>query len=109
MRRNGGGRGNVLAQDRGLERLEVDARIDPELLRERRACPVVRRERVRLPPGAIQRDHQEAPESFPERMPRDERLELVEQLRVPSQLEIGFDPRFEHVACAAPRVGLPPS
>ena len=97
MRRNGGGRGNVLAQNRGLERLEVDAGINPELLGERRPCPVVRPERVRLPPGAIERDHQEAPEPFPERVPRDERLELVEKLRVLSELEIGFDPRFEHV------------
>ena len=48
----------LLAQDRAVQPLERRARLDPELVDERPASIEIRLERLRLPSGAIEREHQ---------------------------------------------------
>ena len=49
-------------------------------------------QRIRLAPGAVQREHELAAEAFPKRVVGDEALELAEKLGVPTQLELRVDP-----------------
>ena len=85
----------ILLEDLPLERAQRRRRLDPELLVEQRAEVLERGERVRLPAGAIQRDHQPAPERLAERVARDEGLELGGGLDVAPEGEIGLDPLLE--------------
>ena len=57
--RPGGARfeGRVLGQDLLLQALQLGARLDPDLLDQRRARLVVGLERLRLAPGAIEGEH----------------------------------------------------
>ena len=48
----------VLVQDRPVQRLQLGARVDPELVHERRTCGGIGIERLGLPARAIEREHQ---------------------------------------------------
>ena len=78
-----------------MERLQLRARVDPELVHERRARGGVGVERLGLPAGAVEREHQLPAQSLPQRMLADERLELADELGVAATLEIGVEPRLE--------------
>ena len=56
--RAGSGQTRVLAQDLALEPLQLGAGLDPELLDEAGAGVRVRVERLRLPAGAVEREHE---------------------------------------------------
>ena len=86
----------LLAQDRAVERLELRAGFDPELLDERAARVAVRGERIGLPSRPVEREHQLRAQPLPQRMPRDERLQLGHEVGVDPELEIGGDPILEH-------------
>ena len=88
--------GPFLAQDRAVERLQLGAGLDPELLDERPARVVIRRERLRLAAAPVEREHQLAPEPLAQGLGTDEHLDLRDELGVRSQLEIGRDPLLEH-------------
>ena len=66
-----------------------------ERVDERLATCAVDLERLRLPPGAVEREHELAPRSLAERVGRDERGELLEDLRMPAESEVGLDPVLE--------------
>ena len=81
-----------MAEDLRLELPELGAGLDPELLDEARAGVLVRLESLCLASRALEREHQLAPERLAQRMLADERLELADDVAVPSQLEIRVDP-----------------
>ncbi len=85
----------VLAEDRGLELAELRAGVDAELLDERLARAAVGGERVRLPAGAVEREHQLRARPLAQGLRRDERLELRDELRMAPEREIGVDPLLE--------------
>ena len=85
----------VLAEDRALQLLQLAARLDPELLDEHAARVLVRGERLCLPPGAVEREHELAAQPLAKRRRRDERLELADEVGVPPGGEVGLDPVLE--------------
>ena len=74
-----------------MELLELGPGIEPELLDEGLPRSLVGGERVGLAPGAVEREHQLAPEPLAQRVARDEALELRHQLGVAAGLELGAD------------------
>ena len=61
-----------------LEPLQALARLEPELLGERKASLLVDLERLGLPVGSVEREHELAPEPFPQGMLGDERPQLAD-------------------------------
>ena len=85
----------ILIQDGGLQLAQVGPGLDPQLLCQDAPRALEGRQRVPLPAGAIQREHQLTPEPLSERMLGDERLELGDQLGRSARGEIGVDPVLE--------------
>ncbi len=85
----------VLAQDRRLELLQLGARVEAELLDEGLARIAVRRERIGLAPGAVEREHELPARPLAQGLRLDERLELGDELGVAREREVGVDPLFE--------------
>jgi hypothetical protein len=56
---------------------------------------LVSAERLRLSAGAIEREHQLAAWPLPQRVLRDEALELADEVGVASEREVGLDPFLE--------------
>jgi hypothetical protein len=54
------GKRRVVVENRALQRLQVFARLEPELVAKGGSRGLVRVEGLRLPPGAIERNHQMA-------------------------------------------------
>ena len=67
----------------------------PELLDQNAARVLVGLERLGLAARAIEREHQLAPAAFAERLERDRRLELADQVGMPAERQIRFDAFFE--------------
>ncbi len=86
----------VLAEDRGLELLELRAGVDAELLEERLAGGSVGGERVCLAPRAVEREHQLRAGPLAHGLRGDERFELGDELGMTTEREIGLDPLLEH-------------
>ena len=79
----------ILLENAPLELLQRGGGFESERLDERGApCPEPL-EGVRLPPGAIQGDHQLAAQSVVERVVEHELLELGHELRAAAELELG--------------------
>jgi hypothetical protein len=89
------GQGIVLAEDRLLELPQRRARLDPELVDEHPPRGLVGLERLGLPAGAVEREHQLAAETLPERVLGDERLELAHKLGARTLGEPSVDQVFE--------------
>ncbi len=85
----------VLLQDRALQLLERGRRLDPQLLDEHASRVLVRRERVRLPAGAVEHAHLERAEGLAQRLLVDERLDLCGEAPVSTEIEIGGDALLE--------------
>jgi len=81
----------VMPEDPLLERSERRGRHEPELLVEGPAEVLQRRQRVRVPPAAIQREHQLRPRALTERLAGDERLELWRHGCVLPEGQLGVD------------------
>jgi hypothetical protein len=73
-----------LAQRRG--------RVDAQLVGQRPADPLVRRERVGLPPGAVERGDELAVQPLPHRVRGGQRLRLGDHPGVPAQRQVGGQP-----------------
>ena len=99
----------VMPEDPLLERSERRGGHQPELLVEDPSQVLQRRERVRVPAAAIQREHELGPRALAQRLASDERLELrrhrgvtpERQIRVDAvldavQAELGETGRLEH-------------
>ena len=85
----------VLLEDLALEMPERLARLEPELGGEVLPAVLVRLQRLRLATRAVQRQHELTAEALAERVALDERLELADQLVVPSEREVAVDPLLE--------------
>ena len=90
-----GGQRFVLGEDGPLEAAQLLARLQPELLVEKAAAGLVDGQRVGLPAGAVEGEHELATEPLAQRVLLDELLELGHELRVASELEVGVDPLLE--------------
>ena len=77
-----------------MQRAQLRAGLDADLIDERRARVTVRRERIRLAPGAVEREHQLRVQALTQRLAGDQRLELADELAVPSVGQIEVDRRF---------------
>ena len=85
----------VLTKDRVLQRTELFARLEAELLRQHVARGPVRRQRLRLAPRAVERPHQLRAEPLAQRVLLDERLELADEIGVPAHFQLGVDAVLE--------------
>src|SRR6185312_8429155 len=81
----------VVAEHRPLELLERGARLDPELLDEVSAGIAVRLERLRLPPGAVERAHQQGARALTQRMLANKRFDLADDVGMPPARQIGLE------------------
>ena len=78
-----------------MELPQLGAGLDAEPVDEGGARGLVGLERLGLPPGPVQGEHQLGAEVLAERIRADERLELADQLRVAAVGEIVLDPLLE--------------
>jgi hypothetical protein len=74
-----------------MEALEAWRRLDAELIRQRPAGITVGLERLRLAARAVEREHQLSSLALAERVLRDQRFELADDLGVAAKLEVGVD------------------
>ena len=81
----------VLPQHAGLELLERGRGLEPERLDEGGASRAEHLERLGLPAGAVERDHQLAAQALVERMLAHEPLELGDELGAAAELELGLE------------------
>ncbi len=87
-------KGRVLGEDRLLEPLEPDARLDAQLVDQGVARVPVRGQRVGLPARPVQRQHQVAVQVLAQGVLTDQRLQLADQVVVAARDEVGLDPRL---------------
>ena len=85
----------VLAEDALVQAAQVGRGVDAELAGQAVARAFERRQRVRRPTGAIQREHEQLPQALPQRELARERLELADHLAVAPLGEVGRDPLLE--------------
>src|SRR5690242_16376063 len=78
-----------------LQSLKTAAGLDPQLLHPGAARLAVSGERLRLPSRPVQRQHPVLAQPLTERLLFHERLELADELVMPSELEPGLDPRLQ--------------
>src|SRR5262249_19685805 len=64
---------------------------------ERDPCVLIGLERLDLPAGPVQREHELGSEPLAYRLLRDQQLELPDELRVLAEREVGFDALLERV------------
>ena len=86
----------LLAENRAVEGLQLRPGLDPELLDERPARVVIRRERLGLTATAVEREHQVRPQLLTQRVGTDEHFDLGDELCVRAQVQISGDPLLEH-------------
>ena len=85
----------VLAEDRGLELTQLGTGLDAELVDEQPAGRLVGGQRVGLSARAIEREHELRTRPFPQRLGRDQGLELTHEVRVPAECQLRLDPVLE--------------
>ena len=93
--RAGEGQRRVLGEDRRLQPAQLGPGFEAELLDQQAATLLEHPQRIRLAPGAVQRQHQQPTQPLPQRMGRDELLELDDGALVPAQLELEIEPLLE--------------
>jgi hypothetical protein len=81
--------------DLPLQLPELRARLEPELLRQATACPLIGSKRFGLAARAVEREHQLTQEPLSLRIVLDERFELGYQLPPAPEREIGIDSVLE--------------
>ena len=81
-----------MLEDPLLELPELRSRLQAKLRREPALGVSVRTERLGLPPGSIEGQHELAQEPLAEGMFANQGLELANQLRAASHRELGVDP-----------------
>ena len=81
----------ILLEDPPLELLQRGRRLEAEGLHERGASLAEPRQRIRLPPGAIEGDHQVPSQAFVKGVVEHELLDLAHELRAAAQLELGSE------------------
>ena len=91
--RDGGrSQGGILREDALLELPERSPRLDAERVDQLPSCLLVRRQRVGLPSGAVEGDHQLSRERLAVGMLCRQLLQLGDELAVASEHQVGLDP-----------------
>ena len=80
-----------LPQDRHLQISQLRARNDPQVLLKDPPEPVECIQRLRLPPVAVERDHELAPPPFTQRATGHQSLQLAHDLVVAAQRELRIE------------------
>jgi hypothetical protein len=78
-----------------LQLLELRSRLDPQLLNQHVARIPVGGERVGLPAGSVEREHQQRVKALAHRFGGDERLELCDHVAVPALAQVVLDRELE--------------
>ena len=84
-----------------MQSAQLGAWLDADLLHERRPRLPVRLQRLRLPPGAVEREHPLAVQPFTQRVLADQPIELAGQLGVAPGRQVGLD---RHLGGAQPQI-----
>ena len=95
---------SVLGEDRRLQLPELMTRFEPELVAQNVTTVLEDAQRVGLPTGPVQREHQQAPQPLAQRMRRDELLELDDHALVTTERELEVEPLLDH---REPQLGQP--
>ena len=82
----------VLQKDRLLQALQCLTRVDPQLVDKRAPRPLVRVERFRLSPGAVEGENELGVESLSKRILRRQGFQLRNEFVVTAEREVGLDP-----------------
>ena len=98
----------ILLKHRPLELLQLRARLDAELLDECRPRRLVGGKSFGLPARAVQGEHQLPPQPLPQRMLRDQPLELARRARRSDRLRGRRRSAAPGRRGGAPRAGSPP-
>jgi hypothetical protein len=85
----------ALSEDPLVNLAQVRRRIDPELVGQGPAGPLIGRQRVPLATRAIEGEHQLLPEALAEGVACGEALELADHLPELPELELRIDPLFD--------------
>ena len=85
----------VAGQDRELELLKRRSRLEAQLLRQHAPEPLENLERLCLPTGSVQRQHELAVEPLPQRVTRDKIAQLADEVARVTKGEIGFHPLLQ--------------
>ena len=96
----------LLAENGALERPQLLARVETEALREERACAAVRRHRLGLALGVVEREHELAPQALAERLLGDQTLQLGDERSVTAERQVRIDSLLEG---DEPKLVQPPS
>ena len=83
-----------MLEDRLMEPTETRAGLDADLLQERLSPLSVGGQRVRLPPGAVEREHQLRTRMLPKRLRTDERLQPTDHRVLAPEGQLGVDLRL---------------
>jgi hypothetical protein len=85
----------ILPQNRPLELVEGGRWLDPEALDEQTPGVAVDVEGIRLTAASVEREHQLAPQTLPERVFVHEPLDLCDQLEMTTKRQLCVDPVLE--------------
>ena len=88
-----------------MQAAQLGAGLHADRLHERRACVPIGLQRLRLPARAIQREHLLRAQSLAQRLIRDQRPQLAENLPVATSGEVGVD---RHLGRLQPQLLQPP-
>ena len=88
----------VLGEDRGFEPTQLGPGVEPELLAEDVTTFLEDAERVGLPSGAIQRDHQQPTRPLTQRVRGDERFELADHTPMSPELQLDVESLLDRAA-----------
>src|SRR5205823_11568540 len=86
------GRERLLAEDRGVHAPQERARLEAQLLDEELAAFAVGLERLSLPAGAVEGEHELGAQALAQRVLPDERLQLANHLRVRADRQLRLCP-----------------
>jgi hypothetical protein len=84
-----------MAEDRLLELLKLETRLDPEFIDEQTSPFPIQVERFRLPGRPVEREHELRTRPLAKGMLMDKHFELPDELTVPTQGEVCLDVQLE--------------
>ena len=82
----------VLVEDLALEPVQSRPRVDPQFFGQSPSALLVRVQGARLPPAAIERQHELGAQALAKRIAGDEVLELGDDFGVAAERQLSFDP-----------------
>ena len=85
----------ALVENRCFEVAQLAARLQPELVPESGACPLVGAQRVGLAARAVQSQHEQPPQPLTERMLGHSGFPRADRLPVPAAGDLRFEPELD--------------